>query len=702
MTVIPRLFGTSGIRGVFENGCRSDPVCDFITGNRLTPELALLLALAVSELHRADQCRQPVEIWRDVRESGIALAGALMQGFRRNGIEYIYRGIAPTTLYTFRSDRWVIVVTASHNPVTFNGLKVFREGRPLERRIEIEIESVMTRMAKQGNFRLDPVQVLPEDTMELETYRMQLHHLRAEASIDSIRTSIKTQSGHFFLPLDLAYGAAACPVDRYGRITRLSPQLAALLSLGFPVVGYGCTRDPVRTNHRIGAAYAYGETPDLPDPGEMAAFASGESGYGGGAERIIFWPERSRPAGLCENLPDGAVEILAEQDDEYPGAIAVITIDSGILENAAKNRIMDVLRARQPLPGFMVDCDADRILITTPRLAAMPVPYLSGDGMIRFFAETAEPGTWNEIAFTVESGIALDIALNQLARDYERNGPERLSIRKVTVGDRAIIDCFMDAGPGRRMGGEPSGHMIFHHRDADRHHLIDDPFVTYLMLLRQLLESRRTLDDVMAQLFRSVPEVYCARKPDARARTGLTAAEKSALELWENGVWNRLSAYAAEFIPFYTALFAEAAGDLFGWGSPKRIAPAMEWNRLKRGVQSLPEEGWRMPLAEIEYADDLRITAFLYLDKREWAGPEVIRMEFFFDAEAEDERVLIGEGVFRNSGTGPKNAGYHKFWILHPVTGANLDHHEIFRVLNRLAALRADFTDHYVESVLRK
>ena len=53
---------------------------------------------------------------------------------------------------------------------------------------------------------------------------------------------------------------------------------------------------------------------------------------------------------------------MAEQDPEYPGAIAVLYIDSGILENAAKNRIMDDLRARQPLPGFMVDCDADRIL----------------------------------------------------------------------------------------------------------------------------------------------------------------------------------------------------------------------------------------------------------------------------------------------------------------------------------------------------
>lgn len=704
MTGIPHLFGTSGIRGVFSAENVIDPVRHFISGNFLTPSLAYLLAKAIAQLVRKSDHPCPVEIWRDVRDSGDLLAGALFEGFHSEKVPVVFRGIAPTTLYAARSNHWVIVVTASHNPSIFNGLKVFREGRPLERHLELEVESFMADWSGRLSAAVMP-STLPLDPAVLdETRQIQIRHLLQESSFDdSITCSSDEQH---FLPVDLAYGAAACPVDSSGRITSLSPQLTVLLSTGIPIVGYGCTQDPVRTNESIGAAYAYGETSVSPGDGELSAFSRGEYGYGAPAERIVFWPgEGMFPDRIVSELAPGRLPKdtyykIHINELRFPLSVTVMHLDQPGVPESIQNAFHMEFVHRKPLPGFMVDCDADRILVTTPNLASMPVPYLTGDGMIRFFAETAAPDTWDEVAYTVESGLSVDIALERIVQCRTASGLKAFSIRKVTVGDRAIIDCFLDAGPGTRMGGEPSGHMIFHSREGDDHHLIDDPFITYLLMLRRLNDLETDLDTVMHRLFSNVPEVYCARKPDARCGTGLTPDEKSALELWERGHWGDLSRYASAFIPEYTRYFGDTAGDLLSWGKPSTVTMTDQWQQLIHGTLLIPDEGWQMPLASIGYTGNLSIQAFLYLDHRPWAGPEVIRIAFFSGSDDRCRR-RIGEGVFRNSGTGPKNAGYHKFWIMHPISDEPLQHESIIRAMNALAIRRVAFTDRYIADVLR-
>ena len=91
--------------------------------------MVYLFAGALANIYQENGGHHPIEIWQDVRESGIILVDALRHGFETHHVATLYRGIAPTSLYAIRHDRWVVVVTASHNPVAFNGLKVFREGR---------------------------------------------------------------------------------------------------------------------------------------------------------------------------------------------------------------------------------------------------------------------------------------------------------------------------------------------------------------------------------------------------------------------------------------------------------------------------------------------------------------------------------------------------------------------------------------------
>jgi phosphoglucosamine mutase len=121
-------FGTDGVRGV--------------AIDELTPELARDLARATSRV------LQPlaVVIGRDTRESGPALEKAIIDGCAAEGVPVYLLGVAPTPAVAFASERngWVgIAITASHNPWSDNGIKVFASGGvKLDDAEQIEIERV--------------------------------------------------------------------------------------------------------------------------------------------------------------------------------------------------------------------------------------------------------------------------------------------------------------------------------------------------------------------------------------------------------------------------------------------------------------------------------------------------------------------------------------------------------------------------------
>ncbi|EMA49213.1 MULTISPECIES: phosphomannomutase [Halococcus] len=126
------LFGTAGIRGDVRE--------------RLTPELALAVGRAAGT-DAVDQDGQPVEfvIARDGRETGPALAAALEAGLESAGATVRRAGVLPTPALAFASrGRRGVMVTASHNPPTDNGLKLFENGEEYgddaEARIEERVE----------------------------------------------------------------------------------------------------------------------------------------------------------------------------------------------------------------------------------------------------------------------------------------------------------------------------------------------------------------------------------------------------------------------------------------------------------------------------------------------------------------------------------------------------------------------------------
>ena len=128
------MFGTSGIRGIY--------------GKEITPELALRMANAFAE---TDVC-----IGRDTRESGVPLAFAAMGGVLGSGHDGIGLGIVPTPLVAFGTMKYGcggMMVTASHNPAEYNGLKFMRKGREISR---AEEKRVLERYGRGMEYGAEP------------------------------------------------------------------------------------------------------------------------------------------------------------------------------------------------------------------------------------------------------------------------------------------------------------------------------------------------------------------------------------------------------------------------------------------------------------------------------------------------------------------------------------------------------------------
>jgi phosphomannomutase len=101
-------------------------------GEELNEDIARRIARAFAEVTAADR----VVLGRDCRESSVALAGAVAEGLIAAGVEVLDLGLAGTEEMYFATDALGagggITVTASHNPMDYNGLKLVGAGaRPL-------------------------------------------------------------------------------------------------------------------------------------------------------------------------------------------------------------------------------------------------------------------------------------------------------------------------------------------------------------------------------------------------------------------------------------------------------------------------------------------------------------------------------------------------------------------------------------------
>ena len=125
------IFGTDGIRGRFNK--------------EITYSLAYKVGYALgSNLEN----NNPVLIGRDTRISGDILLQALTQGLYESGKKFINLGICPTPAIPFlikhQNFSSGIMISASHNPPEYNGIKIFdHNGQKISKNFENKIQKTI-------------------------------------------------------------------------------------------------------------------------------------------------------------------------------------------------------------------------------------------------------------------------------------------------------------------------------------------------------------------------------------------------------------------------------------------------------------------------------------------------------------------------------------------------------------------------------
>lgn len=126
------IFGTDGIRGKFDK--------------EITYSLAYKFGYALGIILKSNN---PILIGRDTRVSGEILFEAISKGIKEAGKEFVYIGICPTPAIPFliKKENFSsgIMISASHNPPEYNGIKIFdNNGEKVKKDFENRIELIMS------------------------------------------------------------------------------------------------------------------------------------------------------------------------------------------------------------------------------------------------------------------------------------------------------------------------------------------------------------------------------------------------------------------------------------------------------------------------------------------------------------------------------------------------------------------------------
>jgi phosphoglucosamine mutase len=172
MTRGRRYFGTDGVRG--------------IVGEDLTEELVERLGRAFALTGAAS-----VLVGRDTRASGQALESALARGIASGGARVWLGGVLPTPAVALLNDDVGAVISASHNPPEYNGVKFFNAGFKLSDEDEAAIEAHLDDPPSHESASIEPLEGLVAQYLELV-----LAHFGAP--LNGLRVAVDCANGAMF------------------------------------------------------------------------------------------------------------------------------------------------------------------------------------------------------------------------------------------------------------------------------------------------------------------------------------------------------------------------------------------------------------------------------------------------------------------------------------------------------------------------
>ncbi|MDO4486228.1 MAG: phosphoglucosamine mutase [Bacillota bacterium] len=287
-----RLFGTDGVRG--------------IANSELTPELAFKLGKAGAHVLSKDVKRPVVLIGKDTRLSGDMLEDALSAGILAVGGNVIKVGVLPTPaiaylVKAYRADAGV-VISASHNPFEYNGIKFFNgEGFKLDDDIENEIEDIILRdIDVNSHITGDRLgRCLEADDDAMDKYA------------DFLKSTIQTDISGVKLVLDCANGAAYKVAQKVYE------------DLGADITVIGNKPDGTNINDSCGSTHPEKLQEEVIRQGAFLGLA-----YDGDADRLIAVDEKGR-------IIDGDKLIcicarMMKDKGQLPGDLVTATVMSNL------------------------------------------------------------------------------------------------------------------------------------------------------------------------------------------------------------------------------------------------------------------------------------------------------------------------------------------------------------------------------------
>ena len=287
-----RLFGTDGVRG--------------IANSELTPELAFKLGKAGAHVLSKDSTRPVVLIGKDTRLSGDMLEDAISAGILAVGGNVIRVGVLPTPAVAYLVRRYQadagVVISASHNPFEYNGIKFFNgEGFKLDDEIENEIEDIILRDIDVNSHITGDMlgRSLEADDDALGRY--------AEFLKSTIDVDIKGMK----IVLDCANGAAYKVAERVYR------------DLGADITVIGNEPNGININEGCGSTHPEKLQAEVLKQEAVLGLA-----YDGDADRLIAVDEKGR-------IIDGDKLIcicarMMKEQDSLPGNLVTATVMSNL------------------------------------------------------------------------------------------------------------------------------------------------------------------------------------------------------------------------------------------------------------------------------------------------------------------------------------------------------------------------------------
>lgn len=187
-----KFFGTDGIRGV--------------ANSELTPELAYKVGRAAAFKLKEDG-RSEIVIGRDTRISGDLIQSAITAGVLSTGVDVVDVGIIPTPAIAYLTKYFNaiagIVISASHNPGEFNGIKFFSSsGFKLPDETEREIEEL-----------IENPELVKASPVGAEVGRLKHDYKATREYIDYIKSRFDMSLNGLKLVIDCGHGATATVVE---------------------------------------------------------------------------------------------------------------------------------------------------------------------------------------------------------------------------------------------------------------------------------------------------------------------------------------------------------------------------------------------------------------------------------------------------------------------------------------------------------